>query len=315
MAAPIQDHDDIKATQVVYHDWESAHYDDKWSISFDERCITYAAGRFRRAVPQGGHFSRVLEVGCGTGFFLLNLAQAGFIGEAHCTDISPGMVQQCIANGRQLGIEVHGKVADAESLPYQDNSFDLVLGHAVIHHLPNLEAAFAEFRRVLRPGGRLVIAGEPTQLGDRVANGVKQAARIGVKIAALVFGADRVLANPMADLSEHDQHAARLEYSVDLHIFTPGQIEQLAQDAGFLNVRTVTEELTANWFGWATRTVEAMVKPGILPERYPWIAYRTWLTLFAFDEKVLRRFAPKGLFYNCILSATTPRLAVVRDIE
>ena len=66
--------------------------------------------------------------------------------------------------------------------------------------------------------------------------------------------------------------------------------------------------------GWATRTVEAMLRPGVLPYRYPWIAYRTWQTLFAFDDAVARRLVPRQLFYNCILSATTPRLAVVRDI-
>ena len=304
---------DVKQQQVAYHDWESAHYDDKWSISFDQRCISYAEGRFRRAVPQGGHFGKVLEVGCGTGFFLLNLAQAGFIGEAHCTDISSGMIAQCVDNGRHLGIDVRGRVADAEKLPYPDATFDLVLGHAVIHHLPNLEVAFSEFRRVLKPGGRLVIAGEPTRLGDRVATRVKQAARIGVKVAALVFGAERILADHGSHLPEHDRAAAGLESSVDLHIFTPDELASLATGAGFRNVRTVTEELTANWFGWATRTVEAMLKPGILPERYPWVAYRTWLTLFSFDETVARRFVPKDLFYNCILSATKPHLAVVRN--
>lgn len=305
--------DEIKTQQIVYHDWESTHYDDKWSISFDERCIDYAEGRFRRVVPGELRFNKVLEVGCGTGFFLLNLAQAGYIGEAHCTDISPGMVAQCIENGRRLGIEVQGQVADAEALPYPDNSFDLVLGHAVIHHLPNLEAAFSEFHRVLKPGGRLVIAGEPTQLGDRIANRVKQAARIGVKLAATVFGAENVLANPMADLPEDERQAAALETEVDLHIFTPREVEQLATDAGFVSVVTVTEELTANWFGWATRTVEAMLKPGILPDRYPWVAYRTWQRLFEFDETVLRRFVPKDAFYNCILTATTPKLGVVPD--
>ncbi len=306
---------EIKEQQVVYHDWESTHYDDKWSISFDERCIDYAAGRFLRAVPDGGRFEKVLEVGCGTGFFLLNLAQAGFIGEAHCSDISSGMVAQCVENGRRLGIEVQGRVADAEKLPYPDGSFDLVIGHAVIHHLPNLTAAFNEFRRVLKPGGRLVIAGEPTNLGDRIAARVKQAARVGVKLAAVVAGADHVLADPLADLPDDEREAAALEYSVDLHIFTPAEVETLSRNAGFTNVVTVTEELTANWFGWATRTVEAMLKPGILPERYPYMAYRTWLVLFAFDEAVAQRFVPKEAFYNCILSATTPRLSVVRGTD
>lgn len=305
--------DEIKTQQVAYHDWESTHYDDKWSISFDQRCISYAEGRFRRVVPGSQRFDTVLEVGCGTGFFLLNLAQAGVIGEAHCTDISGGMVAQCVENGRRLGIDVRARVADAEALPYPDAAFDLVIGHAVIHHLPNLPAAFSEFRRVLRPGGRLVIAGEPTQLGDRVANRIKQAARVGVKLAAVVFGADRVLADPMAGLDDAQRCAAALETQVDLHIFTPEQVEQLAHDAGFIGVTTVTEELTANWFGWATRTVEAMLKQGVLPARYPWFAYRAWRTLFELDEKVLRPVAPKGLFYNCILTATTPKFAVVRN--
>ena len=296
-------HMDPKQANIVYHDWEAGTYDDKWSISFDERCIDYAVGRFRRVVPGDERFENVLEVGCGTGFFLLNLAQAGIIGNASCTDISPGRVAQCVENGRRLGIDVNGEVADAEALPYDDDSFDLVIGHAVIHHLPNLPAAFSEFHRVLKPGGRLVIAGEPTQLGDRVATQVKRAARISVKLAAAAFGADTVLADPMRDLPQSERDAAALETVVDLHIFTPAEVEALAVNAGFSDVSTVTEELTANWFGWFTRTVEAMVKPELIPARYPWFAYRTWQRLFAFDEAVMQGLAPKELFYNCILSA------------
>ena len=66
--------------------------------------------------------------------------------------------------------------ADAEALPFADQSFDLVLGHAVLHHLPNLRRAFAEFHRVLRPGGRIAFAGEPSRVGDRIAALPKQGA-------------------------------------------------------------------------------------------------------------------------------------------
>jgi ubiquinone/menaquinone biosynthesis C-methylase UbiE len=296
---------EIKDKQVVYHDWESTHYDDKWSISFDDRCIDYAAGRYLKAVPGGTGLGKTLEVGCGTGFFLLNLAQAGYVGEAHCTDISEGMVAVCVENGRRLGIEVHGKVADAESLPYPDDSFDAVIGHAVIHHLPDLPAAFSEFRRVLRPWGRLVIAGEPTRYGDRIASQFKRAARTGVRLAAAVLGEDRVLTSN-GHMTEEDHAAAGLEWEVDLHIFTPAEVEQLARDAGFTDVRTTTEELTANWFGWTTRTVEALVGYEHLPAGYRLAAYRTWQWLFAFDERIARRVVPKSLFYNCILSAKAP---------
>ena len=77
------------------------------------------------------------------------------VGEATCTDISPGMVTTLSRNAQRLGLEVRAARADAEALPFADSSFDLVLGHAVLHHLPNLRRAFTEFHRVLRPGGVL----------------------------------------------------------------------------------------------------------------------------------------------------------------
>ena len=42
---------DSKLAQVLYHDWEAESYDDKWSISYDQRCIDYARGRFDAIVP------------------------------------------------------------------------------------------------------------------------------------------------------------------------------------------------------------------------------------------------------------------------
>jgi ubiquinone/menaquinone biosynthesis C-methylase UbiE len=296
----------IKDKQVAYHDWESTHYDHKWSISYDERCIDYAHGRYLKAVPDGRAYGKVLEVGCGSGFFLLNLHQAGVIGEAHCTDISEGMVEVCVANGRRLGIEVYGRVADAEALPYDDGAFDLVLGHAVVHHVPDLETAFKEFARVLRPGGRLVIAGEPTATGDRIAAQWKRLGRIGVKLAAVVFGAKRVIADGIEVLPPDEQEAAALEGEVDLHTFEPAELEALARDAGFVDVRCETEELTANWFGWLTRTVQGLLRPGVLPERYPYVAYWVWRRLFAFDERVAKRFVPRGVFYNAVLTGVVP---------
>ena len=64
------------------------------------------------------------------------------------------MVATLGRNARRLGLDVQTARADAEALPFADQSFDLVLGHAVLHHLPNLRRAFAEFHRVLRPGGQ-----------------------------------------------------------------------------------------------------------------------------------------------------------------
>ncbi len=51
-------------------------------------------------------------------------------------------------------------------IPYDDETFDLVVGHAVLHHIPDVELALREVLRVLKPGGRFVFAGEPTTVGD-----------------------------------------------------------------------------------------------------------------------------------------------------
>ncbi|MFB0944225.1 MAG: hypothetical protein QMB23_03585, partial [Candidatus Nanopelagicales bacterium] len=76
---------DPKLANIVYHDWESESYDDKWSISYDQRCVDYARNCFDHVVPresQGSSLAgaRVVELGSGTGFFLLNLMQSGIGG-------------------------------------------------------------------------------------------------------------------------------------------------------------------------------------------------------------------------------------------
>src|SRR5213594_2305443 len=155
---------DAKTANILYHDWEAQSYDEKWSISFDERCREYAREKFLKVAPER-RYDAVLEIGCGTGFFIVNLWQAGLVGEAHATDISQGMVDVCVRNGRNVGLRVHGRTSDAEALPYDDGTFDLVVGHAVLHHLPDVPSALREAFRVLKPGGALVVAGEPTRLG------------------------------------------------------------------------------------------------------------------------------------------------------
>src|SRR6202012_1387583 len=164
---------DTKLAQVLYHDWEAETYDEKWSISYDQRCVDYARGRFDAAVPDEVlrelPYDRALELGCGTGFFLLNLIQAGVARRGSVTDLSPGMVKVATRNGQSLGLDIDGRVADAEGIPYEDDTFDLVVGHAVLHHIPDVELSLREVIRVLKPGGRFVFAGEPTSVGNSYA--------------------------------------------------------------------------------------------------------------------------------------------------
>ena len=147
--------DEIREVNTRYHDVAAESYDSKWGIDFGEIGQRQVLGKLRKMLGAelDDGYDRSLEIGAGTGYFSLNLLQAGVVGEVTCTDISPGMVSTLAANAERLGLSVRAARADAEALPFADGSFDLVLGHAVLHHLPNLRRAFAEFHRVLRPGG------------------------------------------------------------------------------------------------------------------------------------------------------------------
>ncbi len=298
---------DTKLAQVLYHDWEAGSYDDKWSISFDERCINYARDRFAAvAGADGWPYAKSLEIGAGTGFFTLNLMQAGVIVDAEVSDISAGMVAAAKGNAERLGYTIGGRVGDAEKLPYDDDSFDLVIGHAVIHHLPDVAQAFAEIRRVLRPGGRVVICGEPTRWGDAIARRLSRATWAATtKVTSL--GPLRSWSRPKEELDESSR-AAALEAVVDLHTFDPAALAATVRSAGLDDVATVTEELTAAWAGWPIRTFEAAIRPERLGWGWRMFAYRTWLGLSTVD-RALSRLVPDWLYYNVSVTGTKPRSA------
>lgn len=299
--------DDPKLANVVYHDWEAQTYDDKWSISYDDRCITYARDLFDQTVGSfdGMPFTRALEVGGGTGFFLLNLMQSQVATSGVLTDISAGMVEQAVANGRQLGLDVTGEVADVEQLPFEDCSFDLVVGHAFLHHIPDVDQALREILRVLTPGGRFVIAGEPTNRGDIVARRLSRATWWTTRTVSQLPGLQGRWARSREELDQSSQEAA-LEAIVDLHTFDPNRLAAACMRAGAVDVATSTQELTAAWFGWPVRTFEAAVRPGALGWGWANFAYRTWQRLNAIDRAVWSRVVPDAFFYNVCVTGVRP---------
>lgn len=287
-----------------YHDGAAGGYDAKWGIDWGEVGREQVLGKLRKALGDDPlpAAARALEIGAGTGYFSLHLLAAGVVGRATCTDISPGMLRELRANADRLGLEVDAQVADAEELPFDDESFDLVHGHAVLHHLPDLDRAFAEIRRVLRPGGRLVFAGEPSRYGDLLARVPK---RLATGAAPLWRAAIRAAKAP-AGHSDGGTLNHELERHVDVHAFTPGDLERLASRAGLADVSVRGEELLANWFGWTNRALEATAAPDEIPMAWKRYAFHGYLALQRVDRRLLEGRLPAAAFYNLLLSARRP---------
>lgn len=99
--------------------------------------------------------ARTLEYGCGQGSAAFDLARAG--SDVIGIDISPVAVEQATARGQAEGIgdRLDFRVMDAENLDFPDDSFDVVCGSGILHHL-DLARSYAEIARVLKPGGTAV---------------------------------------------------------------------------------------------------------------------------------------------------------------
>ena len=303
-ASPTATPDEIRDANTRYHDVAADEYDAKWGIDFGT--IGQKQVRSKLVKALGGEpsqpFGEALEIGAGTGYFSLNLLQLGVIGSATATDISPGMLATLSRSAAELGLEVDTACTDAESLPFPDESFDLVFGHAVLHHIPNLERAFAEFERVLRPGGTVAFCGEPSRYGDRLAAVPKRAGILAAPAWRRLVGA-----SPAGwTTGEEVDHDHALEAEVDVHAFAPDDLRGLARGAGLDRVRIRGEELVANAYGWLLRTLEASAEPAEVPFSWRHFAYRSYLALQRVDTRLLEPRLPPELFYTLVISARKP---------
>jgi ubiquinone/menaquinone biosynthesis C-methylase UbiE len=98
---------------------------------------------------------KILDVGSGNGYVLSKYATEG----AHVfgIDITQAGIDLCCKRFEHLNLNGQFQVADAQALPFADNTFDCVCSMGVLHHVPDTQKALDEIYRVLKPGGRLIV--------------------------------------------------------------------------------------------------------------------------------------------------------------
>ncbi len=172
-----------------------------------------------RRLPPG---SLILETGCGLGNDGLELLRSGY--RLVETDVSPGQLAEARRLHRETGFQdrsVH-LLADASHLPFAEDSFDGMLMVASLHHLPDPGRALCEARRVLRPGGVLVLGTEPNDWQNRT---IYPVGKLALRLL-------RALSGKAPDPAETVSEADRLTEG-----FSAAALTRLLREAGFRNVQ------------------------------------------------------------------------------
>jgi ubiquinone/menaquinone biosynthesis C-methylase UbiE len=134
------------------YDQSAADYDRRWA-----RYNRASLGLLRPWIERRD-LGRVVDVGCGTGNLLPFLSASGARMEGCAgVDLSPEMLRVAVGKARDVEARTAFVGGDAERLPLRDASFDTAVSASALHYWGDAHAGLAEIRRVLRPGGRLLL--------------------------------------------------------------------------------------------------------------------------------------------------------------
>lgn len=98
----------------------------------------------------------IADVGTGPGFLAIELAKMSNA-KVIATDISPNMIKTAEENAKKSGANIEFKISDANKLPFDDDSIDLLTASFLIHFLKDMTPLLNELKRVMKPGGRVML--------------------------------------------------------------------------------------------------------------------------------------------------------------
>lgn len=213
----------LEANRVFHDEVEAPVYDSRMGIRHEphdvERAIAELEDVLGEPLPSGVD---AIDLGAGTGNLAVKLAIDGRFRSVTAVDISPRMLEVAAASAKRHGCEIKTIVSDMTRLPFDDQSVDLVVGCAILHHVPTPAAFISEIHRVLKPGGRMVIIGEPSAIGVKLETIVKLPAILAVRTYRFITGRQ-------IKVWEHDL--------IDVHTFNISDIKQMSEPFSRTNFR------------------------------------------------------------------------------
>jgi len=162
-ANQVEVNDELKERVRAF--WQTHPCGTKFSdaeIGTREFFASLEAHRYRKEwhIPIAANFAatrglKVLEIGCGIGTDGAQFAKAG--ADYTGIDLTAAAIELARKRFALSNLKGEFRVSDAEDLDFDNESFDLVYSHGVLHHTPDIEAAVREIHRVLKPGGRAIV--------------------------------------------------------------------------------------------------------------------------------------------------------------
>jgi ubiquinone/menaquinone biosynthesis C-methylase UbiE len=197
---------------------------------FQEEPHIFAAAQFTRWAGK-----RLLEIGVGAGCDHLQFARAGAV--CHGVDLTDAAVETTRQHLALHGLRSELRRADAEALPFPDESFDVLYSWGVIHHSERPEAIVGEIQRVLKSGG--------TFIGMMYSRRSLVAAKLWVRRALLAGKPWRSL----ADVLWHHME------SVGTKGYTPGELREMFGAFARVEITPVATVYDRKWLGPLARLV------------------------------------------------------------
>lgn len=231
---------------------EAIDYDDHHNI--DDVRREKVARDWRQVFDQSKPvYGDVLEIGSGTGQLTWGLAHRFPFMSVSACDISTKFLQQAAGVVGESKVPVRYYACDANFLPFRDGSFDMVVGHSVLHHFIDYQKIIHHLGRLLRPGGQAIFY-EPVLQGKMIiaflADMMRRIER-RTKWGVLTEKDD----DRINHMTRHIMKAkwigndrARLEKIEDKYVFDINAMMRLAHEAGFSSLQHINQELPEKGF-------------------------------------------------------------------